>query len=1218
MATAKDIRLLNIGMDKDSEERFMAQGRYRDAQNMRLITMLDGDFSEGGKLRSMDGHIAFDLSAVVEAGDIFMGAFEDLETEFSYIFIAGATAADDKIISFDPYNVTTPAVLLVESQYLNFDPKFPVLDAYKFDDILIFNDNNNPPRQINVTRSYAGLDNNEFKQATSIIQRPPLYAPSLNIASDTSFTGNNIIDKFFQFKYRYVYEDNAKSVFSPISAPAYSDFDSAHPDDIDSDAGMLNVISVKMLIDNADTMDDSTDRFPKKVELAVREGNSGDFFSVDTLDCDGVTSVTYAFMNDGTYTPIALRESGQLMDDVPLKAGAQGVSEGRILWGDVTRGYDDTTDIDMTPNVILRDIPTPVTDTGTSTDMTILDDAATFLSEIQTAVGGYTFKAGDKFTLTGSNTGAPAFQFGQVVVQSLIGWTIEDVYNEVITTKTGYFNATLDDTVDTPEGTYENTELDIIIVSASGTQTGFKAGQWYRSGIVYEDDEGRQQGVYTNEPAKLYIPHIAERSGITGAADTNAGVCAMGFLIDSAAPTWATRYKLAITPERVSTKTIQLFVSGYQIIETDLIELDLVTLNNYANKYDRTNVAYTFENGDRIRFITNGTTANWHTSIYDFEIVKAETKIPLQENDGVNTVYVHTEPTYHVRIHAPGITKTTITSALVEIYNPSKSLEEDQGIWYEIPGNSRPISSLAHQGIANQIINESDDYANTTPDALVDDSLNFKRVRFNYDNTRLLNGLPSVGSNNLVIAGLGTTDADWNGTYDITGYDVQESYVDVIINLTGSVGTATTSLTNCITSYVVTNSPALLTVSSFNAYGRSRFMVDVYTAIDTPRSVLQFVESQYMNDFSENSKILFTGRPAAVLNVRGEKRDKATVLYTEPYIFNTEINGIGRVYPDVNFEEYNHKQGAITKLHTRDDGILMLQERKTSKLLVNKAMIYSADGGGSLTTSESFLSRQIPFVGDFGCSNPESFASYGYFQFFADTLNGTIMQVNGDQLKDISDTGMMRWFRTELKVIETANFAAPNRYKVLGVYDPVYEEYVVSLRDSTGGSGFKTLAFSTLSNSWVSFYQYDPYVMFVHKKVMFSGRGQNMFAPTSGVPGKLFGTYYTSTVNVISNIEPTEHKNFLAIDLDANKAPVVVTIVNQDGQGSSLALADFVERESRFQSYILRDHYTPDVSTPLLYGDTIKSKSLSLTFIFTNAIADGVEISNVAIIVSKA
>ena len=98
MATDKDIRAFHIGMDKDSDERVMENGRYRHAENVRLLTMMDGDTAEMHKLRSIDGHVNLSISAEVDAGDEAIGGFEDTETGLVYLFYQGNTVLGGGII----------------------------------------------------------------------------------------------------------------------------------------------------------------------------------------------------------------------------------------------------------------------------------------------------------------------------------------------------------------------------------------------------------------------------------------------------------------------------------------------------------------------------------------------------------------------------------------------------------------------------------------------------------------------------------------------------------------------------------------------------------------------------------------------------------------------------------------------------------------------------------------------------------------------------------------------------------------------------------------------------------------------------------------------------------------------------------------------------------------------------------------------------------------
>ena len=70
--------------------------------------------------------------------------------------------------------------------------------------------------------------------------------------------------------------------------------------------------------------------------------------------------------------------------------------------------------------------------------------------------------------------------------------------------------------------------------------------------------------------------------------------------------------------------------------------------------------------------------------------------------------------------------------------------------------------------------------------------------------------------------------------------------------------------------------------------------------------------------------------------------------------------------------------GSIQKLHADDNNLIVLQENKINRALIDKDAIYSAEGNASITSRFQVLGELIPYNGDFGISrNPESFASYG-------------------------------------------------------------------------------------------------------------------------------------------------------------------------------------------------------------------------------------------------
>jgi hypothetical protein len=107
--------------------------------------------------------------------------------------------------------------------------------------------------------------------------------------------------------------------------------------------------------------------------------------------------------------------------------------------------------------------------------------------------------------------------------------------------------------------------------------------------------------------------------------------------------------------------------------------------------------------------------------------------------------------------------------------------------------------------------------------------------------------------------------------------------------------------------------------------------------------------------------------------------------------------------------------GSIQKLHTDDNNLIVLQENKINRALIDKDAIYSAEGNATITSRFQVIGELIPYNGDFGISrNPESFASYGFQRYFTDKDRNSVLRLSRDGLTEISRYGMLDFFRDEL------------------------------------------------------------------------------------------------------------------------------------------------------------------------------------------------------------
>ena len=107
--------------------------------------------------------------------------------------------------------------------------------------------------------------------------------------------------------------------------------------------------------------------------------------------------------------------------------------------------------------------------------------------------------------------------------------------------------------------------------------------------------------------------------------------------------------------------------------------------------------------------------------------------------------------------------------------------------------------------------------------------------------------------------------------------------------------------------------------------------------------------------------------------------------------------------------------GSIQKLHALDNNLAIFQENKVSRALIDKDAIYSAEGGGTVTSTNLVIGQVQPYVGEYGIStNPESFANFGTRRYFSDKYRNSIMRLSNDGLTEISQYGMRDFFRDKL------------------------------------------------------------------------------------------------------------------------------------------------------------------------------------------------------------
>ena len=244
--------------------------------------------------------------------------------------------------------------------------------------------------------------------------------------------------------------------------------------------------------------------------------------------------------------------------------------------------------------------------------------------------------------------------------------------------------------------------------------------------------------------------------------------------------------------------------------------------------------------------------------------------------------------------------------------------------------------------------------------------------------------------------------------------------------------------------------------------------------------------------------------------------------------------------------------GSIQKLYAEDTNLTIFQELKCSRALIDKDAIYSAEGGGAVTSSNLVIGVIQPYTGEYGIStNPESFAVYGYRKYFSDANNNVILRLSRDGLTEISSYGMKDFFRDRLSGNST-NFTTG---KIIGGYDIHNSEYVVSIQSENTRS--ETLNFDERATGWVSRFNYYPDQAFSLKNSFYTvktvgGDAQLWRHYDRSVPrGSFHGITNKSSITFVFNPNPTNSKTFQTIAYEGSNGWQADSFLS-DSTGSTL------------------------------------------------------------------
>ena len=367
-----------------------------------------------------------------------------------------------------------------------------------------------------------------------------------------------------------------------------------------------------------------------------------------------------------------------------------------------------------------------------------------------------------------------------------------------------------------------------------------------------------------------------------------------------------------------------------------------------------------------------------------------------------------------------------------------------------------------------------------------------------------------------------------------------------------------------------------------------------------------YIEEARIRGGYNNTTVDFGVKAYTVLETNAQQNRPNSLIYSGIFNSRTGVNNTNQfsVADDIS-RTLDPLNGSIQKLYSEDTNLIIFQEFKVSRALIDKDAVYSADGQPMTTSGAAVIGQIQSYAGNYGIgTNPESFAVYGYRKYFVDRNRNAVLRLSQDGITEISSYGMLDFFREQLGIISTTG-------KVIGGWDIHNKQYVLSLQPNASVTGSRgqqapsyTLAFDEDSLGWTSFFSYIPNYMDGLRNNYYSLKDGNIWRHYDPAVsrGSFYGVTYTSYVTFIFNANPSLIKNFNTINYEGTQGWIMNSLytdtdtaipINAAFTAQSLAQLEanlftnnFKQKENKYFGNIFNN-------TVVSSGDVIYGQSMS-------------------------
>ena len=684
----------------------------------------------------------------------------------------------------------------------------------------------------------------------------------------------------------------------------------------------------------------------------------------------------------------------------------------------------------------------------------------------------------------------------------------------------------------------------------SGGARTFKSGFEHEFGLVYYDNKNRSGGVNPINP--VYVEAYGERE------NGQQGPSSLLFRLKHNPPSWAKRYQIVYAPYTKYNFVIQYtaFEALWETKDSDNTSSNekdrrlYISAHQFEGRVDSYKEAkgpildYSFVEGDILRVVKYRSGAgasaydiypkNYEYKIIGYEYYDANNTPFVYDGNGNTGAWDSREVGWFLALRDEGYAGGTPTdivnssggfwnkNCVVEIIRPVKSTDKPvyREFGYSFAVDNPAPNVYRHRG--------DRDYTFTYPPSVGTEVIG---MRASSDYAVYENDIVTIDGVDIYVTDLKiiSTSAGTRWNFSLQ----QQVVMPPTLILDGTYGMTISNLED-----------AVVLVTDGDAYYRPRQIkinADLSTATTLANGVLivrynrQYIEDNNISDFNDSFAHDF-GRPNSIVANAAQVYRMASVTYSDPYAIDSSLLTLSSFNLSLaNFNDYSNKYGAIKYIHSNDDSIFVIQERKSSIISVGRNLVEYADGSANLTISNNVLGVQNYYAGDYGVnSNPESVVERDGRLYFCDIVAGKVLRLGGDGVTPISSNGAGAYIAEAFK---TANESG-KKYWLASLYDSDKDYYMFSLAPAAAPyTPYLTMAYDAEANVWVSRYSF----IFEHGQpvgnylVSFNA-GRAAKHDDSFTHGLVYGSNALSSFSVICNENPSSVKVYKSVSQESTRA----------------------------------------------------------------------------------